>query len=433
MKKIFLALILIVFGAVIGVLAFSNLARSSQDDQLLKRQPVEEGVDRQSATAAHNYLYSCFSSDENGTPVFPDTYGGNYFPDADKQLVIQLTTSDPSEYLFIQEEFPCVVFEQVKYSYNYLYELIHEYLSTYDPESETVYGGDVSARLNKAVIWMDEETLSHKTNDPDSPIVFEWGFLTATSKDYNDPFDDSEVKPFGINSPTKPLSIDEQYDNSVAGSQKVKISVRGGETLENHGFMGNSSKIIYFTAGIGCTTSDGKKGLVANGHNMALLDYIYLNDTPIGIVSFVQFGSGDGDYCIITLFDNVTADGATHYIDNIIRYNHSVYEPGIGDKLFKCTQYRGYADLEVIAVNEPSHPVVDGKEVSINGLVKAKVTQSNAGPGDSGAGVYHNANDNSLSFLEFSGIIHGGGRENGELIVYFTPPKYIKNCTIVCV
>lgn len=180
----------------------------TEPDRTLKPQPIEEGVDRQSATAASNYLYSCFSSDENGTRVFPDTYGGEYFPDGNKQLVIQLTTSDPPEYLFIQEEFPCVVFEQVEYSYNYLDGLIDEYLSSFDPKSETVYSGEFDMRSNRAVIKVDEETLSRKTNDPDSPIVFEWGFLTATSKYYNEPFDDSEFIPYGINSPAKPLSAD---------------------------------------------------------------------------------------------------------------------------------------------------------------------------------------------------------------------------------
>ena len=210
MKKIILALIFTIFSVFFGISGCAAPTESVQTepDRTLKPQPIEEGVDRQSATAAHNYLYSCFSPDENGLPIFPDTFGGNYFPDGNKQLVIQLTTSDPSEYLFIQEEFPCVVFEQVKYSYNYLDELIYEYLSTYDPESETVYSGHVSPNLNKAIIWVDEETLSHKTNDPESPIVFEWGFLTATSKDYNDPFDDSDFIPYGINSPAKPLSAE---------------------------------------------------------------------------------------------------------------------------------------------------------------------------------------------------------------------------------
>lgn len=434
MKKIFLPLILIVFGAVVGVLVFSNSARSVQEDQILKRQPIEEGVDRQSASAAHNYLYSCFSSDENGTPIFPDTYGGDYFPDEDKQLVIQLTTSDLSEYLFIQEEFPCVVFEQVKFSYNYLDELLREYLSTFDSKSETVYSGEVDMHSNRAIIKVNEETLSHKTNDPDSPVVFKLGSPYDFFLEFNRDPNDSSVIPFGVNIQTEPLSEAEQYDilDPVVNSQKTVTKIRGGDVLENRGYFGRSSK-FFFTAGVGCTTSDGKNGLVASGHEMETFDFIFLDDTPIGIVSSVQCGSGNGDYCIITLGNNVIADGETHYINNVFRINHSVYEPKIGDKLFKCTRDKGYADLTVIAHDVKKYPVINGEYVEVKGLVKAKVTLGDAGKGDSGAGVYHNANDNTLSFLEFSGIIHGGEHENGELIAYFTPPKYIENCTIVCV
>lgn len=168
---------------------------------------------------------------------------------------------------------------------------------------------------------------------------------------------------------------------------------------------------------------------------MDLHDFIYLNDIPIGLVSFVQYGAGDGygDYSIITLVSDVTANGETHYIGNALRVNHSVYHPKKGDKLFKCSQRRGYADLTVVDNNVTKRPLVNGEYIDIYGLVKAKVTLGDAGKGDSGAGVYHNNNDDPLSFLEFSGIIHGGEHENGELIAYFTPPEYIKNCAIVCV
>ncbi|MDE7230334.1 MAG: hypothetical protein K2N56_07625 [Oscillospiraceae bacterium] len=141
---------------------------------------------------------------------------------------------------------------------------------------------------------------------------------------------------------------------------------------------------------------------------METFDFIYLDDTLIGFASSVQCGSGNGDYCIITLGENVTANGATHYYDNVICYNHSVYEPQIGDKLFKSTQKKGYAELTVIAHNVTKYPVINGEYVEVKGLVKAKVTLGDAGSGDSGAGVYHNANNNSLSFLEFSGIVYGG-------------------------
>lgn len=202
MKKIFLALIFIAAGVVVSIFALAGLAGSARETRSIKPQPVEEGVDRYNASAANDYLYSCFPRDENGRPVFPDTFGGHYFPgEGNDKLAILLTVSDPSEYLFIQEEFPCVVFEQVRYSYNYLDELLHEYLTTFDRESETVYGGEFDLRNNRAVILVDEETLSRKTNDPDSPIEFRLGSPYDSFLDYDGISDDSSFVPYGINTP----------------------------------------------------------------------------------------------------------------------------------------------------------------------------------------------------------------------------------------
>lgn len=178
MKKIIFVLIFIltVSGAVIGL---SLSASSSKADQNSKpewkpmpygeiiRQPVEKGADRNNVFEAFKYFESC----RHG---YPKTYGGCYMGD-DGTFVIQVTSSDLSEYQFFQDEFPCVTFEEVKYSYCDLQNLIDEYWATYDPDSETVYSSGVDVYLNRAVIGVDEETLSQKTNDPDSPIVFELG------------------------------------------------------------------------------------------------------------------------------------------------------------------------------------------------------------------------------------------------------------------
>ena len=185
MKKIIFVLILIltISGVLLGILLNTHSSKSAQKDRFvwqpvkegeIHRQPVKEGADRNNPSTAADYFDSCLTADDNNVPLYPNTYGGCYMG-KNKTFVIQVTSSDLSEYQFIQDEFPCVVFEQVKYSYNYLQNLIYEYRNTYDPDSETIYMTCVDIHLNRAVIGIDEESLSHKTNDPDSPIVFELG------------------------------------------------------------------------------------------------------------------------------------------------------------------------------------------------------------------------------------------------------------------
>lgn len=183
MKKIIFVLIFILTmsGVLLGISLNTHSSEPKQKDRFvwqpvkegeIHRQPVEEGADRNNASDASKYFDSCLTADDDNRPLYPNTYGGCYMGE-NKTFVIQVTSSDLSEYQFIQDEFPCVVFEQVKYSYNYLQNLINEYCNTYDPNSETIYMTYVDILLNRAVIGVDEETLSHKTNDPESPIVFE--------------------------------------------------------------------------------------------------------------------------------------------------------------------------------------------------------------------------------------------------------------------
>lgn len=67
--------------------------------------------------------------------------------------------------------------------------------------------------------------------------------------------------------------------------------------------------------------------------------------------------------------------------------------------------------------------------ITIYRLVEARYASGVMEPGDSGCGVYHNSVDGDFtSLLEFSGIVHGGTDDG--LLIRFTPPKNIHNCTI---
>lgn len=103
--------------------------------------------------------------------IYPDTFGGMYADGND--LVFLVVSENYSDYQYLKDAYPDnVEFQQVKYSKNYLQGLIDEYLSTYDKDTETVYMAYVDVKLNRAVIKVNEETLSHKVNDENSPLVF---------------------------------------------------------------------------------------------------------------------------------------------------------------------------------------------------------------------------------------------------------------------
>lgn len=318
-------------------------------------------------------------------------------------------------------------------------EIRDEYLKTYDPETETVYGGGIDVFNNRAYIDVDAETLSRKTNVPDSPLVFELGspwIIDLDNEEDNDSCaDDLSVCDVSDIDPIDEEDISGTVDSFTKANQAT-INIKGGQKLKVYKEDGRTG-VGMISAGIGCTTRSGKRGLVVNGHDMKIGYRVFLDKTEIGQVTFVQYKTDEkGDYCIITLADNVTADGATYcYMEGIysvVRQNHSVYEPRMGDELFKCTEARKFASF---IVND-LHYKTQYAEVQPIEMVKAKIISGVAGKGDSGTGIYHNASDDPASFLEFSGIQSGCGGDDpvtkNPTYIIFTPPKYIKNCTIVC-
>lgn len=105
--------------------------------------------------------------------LYPDTYAGVYADGDD--TVFLVTVEDLSEYQYLIDAFPNVRFEQVRYSWNYLQGLIDEYMAAYDKDTERIYSAGVDVLSNRAVIAVDEETLSRKTNDENSPLIFKLG------------------------------------------------------------------------------------------------------------------------------------------------------------------------------------------------------------------------------------------------------------------
>lgn len=134
---------------------------------IIEREPAE------GSARAEDYFLSTLKYDTEKGYIYPDTFGGMYV-DGEK-LIFQVAAEDFTEYQYLQEKYPYVVFQRVEYSKNYLQRLIEEYLTTYDKDTETVYLAYVDEILNRAVISVDEETLSHKGINEESPLIFKSG------------------------------------------------------------------------------------------------------------------------------------------------------------------------------------------------------------------------------------------------------------------
>ena len=140
---------------------------------------ILEGEPAEGSARAEDYFLSTLKYDTRKGYIYPDTFGGMY-ADGDK-LIFLVAAEDFTEYQYLQDKYPYVVFQQVEYSKNYLQGLIEEYLATYDKDTETVYMAYVDEILNRAVISVDKKTLSHKDTDEGGPLIFKLGSAITVS------------------------------------------------------------------------------------------------------------------------------------------------------------------------------------------------------------------------------------------------------------
>ncbi len=138
-------------------------------------QLLEKSNIQREAVAANAFFESNLRVDGEGELVHPKSFAGDYI-DNEGNLIIQISSDDFSEYQYLRDKFLCVKFNRVKYSKEYLRNILDEYLDTCIDNGETLYRAYVDVELNRAVIEADEHTFSHKlTNDENSPFLFKIG------------------------------------------------------------------------------------------------------------------------------------------------------------------------------------------------------------------------------------------------------------------
>lgn len=108
-------------------------------------------------------------TDENGDPVYPDSYAGDFF--GLYKWFFKITDIDcVSEYQYLKDAYPDIEFQEAKYSYNYLQSLLDEYEASGEMRpGERLY---IDRSENRAVVEVDEDILSEKQFDKDSPLIF---------------------------------------------------------------------------------------------------------------------------------------------------------------------------------------------------------------------------------------------------------------------
>lgn len=211
---------------------------------------VKISNEQRDAIAANEFFQSNMLVSDDGELVYPNTFAGNFIDD-EGNLIIQVSSDDFSDYQYLQDSYTCVKLNQVEYSKDYLKKVLDECLETYDENIDTFYRAYIDVRLNRAVVEVDEQTLSlRSTNDDSSPLVFKLG------------------------SPTYVCSTDITSGELLTNKRSNSIS-----DLFNH---------INFSAGIGMTTFAGKDAIAACGHKMKINDKIYLGNTHIGTVTYVS-------------------------------------------------------------------------------------------------------------------------------------------------
>lgn len=112
-------------------------------------------------------------TDEDGRPVYPDIYAGDFFM-FEKWVFLITDIDQVSEYQYLKDGYPNTEFREVKYSYNYLQGLLDEYEAS--GEMEPGEGLWIDCENNRAVVLADKEHLSEKREkyfDENIPLYFE--------------------------------------------------------------------------------------------------------------------------------------------------------------------------------------------------------------------------------------------------------------------
>lgn len=358
----------------------------------------QEMLLQQDALNAYQVLYSSFEMDDNYNYILPDDYAGEYIDDS-YNLVVQLTTDDYSEYELLLDEFDCVEFKTVEYSYNELKALAdNAFQSIADTESmEDIQrvASYVSVQQNKAIIEIGTES----PVEQESAIPYSMGNL-----------------PLEINyvqvEPDTQANIPNQSGNAVpAAASSDTMTLVGGKEIQDGYYYPT-----YSTMAI-CGTYNGKNAILTSGHGVHLNNRVFCDNVEIGTVSFSRFSNNqNGDFGIVTLNDNAIMTNRVKYQTGTIPITSTVYSVPSGTTCYNYGSVSGYTKIEIKETQDIYYP---DEEITVKGLIVADIISGQSIAGDSGCPYYTLLNGK----WTFCGVHSGYKASENE--VYFTPYLHI--------
>ncbi len=391
MKKIIMTLVCMLLSISVSSSAFATTIEADrlydQANQLSKQiyQIEQAMLLQQDALSACALFDKNLPIAKNGQIIYPDSYAGRYIDD-DGHLIIQVASSDFTPYEYLQDIYSIVEFKEVEYSTKHLEELIEEYMQT----GERFLSIYADTKLNKVVVEVDAETLTHKSNVRSNlPIIYKKG----------------------------------------SASKAVSKTISSGDLLTNKrsNSLFDINNHIKFSAGFGATYNSSN-ALIACGHGMNVGDKIYSGLTHIGTVEYVSFSNYcEGDFSIIRMEGNNT-------VDNKISVGNKEYEysgttlPVVGMQIVKETENSGYCAFKISEVDVCQAIYINDTDyVIIKGQTNADRILGVVQPGDSGGVFWKDDKGRYFSV----GIISGWN--DHESFVAITPTwriTFFGNCSI---
>lgn len=133
---------------------------------------IESGTyDERIAKALDTFDSTLQRKENSWEKIYPDYYAG-YYVDGDT-LIFRFTDMDKaSEYEHLKEIYPKIRFKKAVYSYNYLQDLVDEYIASHK-DNYTNYGTYIDVKENRAIVYVDEKTLADMHPDAGIPLSFE--------------------------------------------------------------------------------------------------------------------------------------------------------------------------------------------------------------------------------------------------------------------
>ncbi len=262
------------------------------------------------AVAANDLLWSVFTLDQSGMPVYyPEDYGGAFIQDGLLYIyIVELDDEKAQKYSSICEDSPVVRFIDAEYSANYLCSLADEiqgYIRTY---SIVGYGVDFARNrflVNICDMNKSQEGTSNLATDVGDAFYLPFEEQkTMLSEDLNNPA----------------IVIEESSCAHLASTNLV-----GGDLIMGYSYA--NSYVNSFSLGIG-GTYNGSPAVLTAGHALATSDasgsqkvyYVRKSGTQIGSVgsNAFRFHNGQsGDWGIISITNsNYIPTNLVHYLSS---------------------------------------------------------------------------------------------------------------------